>query len=129
MSPARHDFESASAAAIAADAAFAALFDGAKTPHPVTGLDDAPVLYNEADRLAFAALAQELVAEIAAQRPVRISTSEAISSPTTSMRTSCFATSGSASSRAVRNWLDTSPRTRIGWSSLTAAAPMRSGPC
>jgi hypothetical protein len=72
MKPPRQDFESASAAAIAADPDFAALFDGAKTPHPVTGLDDAPVLYNDSDRLAFAALAHELVAEIAAGRPVRI---------------------------------------------------------
>jgi hypothetical protein len=46
-----------------------------------------------------------------------------ISSPTTSITTSCaVATSGRAISKAVRNWLETSPRTGIGASSFNAVA-------
>ena len=45
-----------------------------------------------------------------------------MSSPSTSMTTaSSIATSGNANSRAVRNWLETSPRTRIG--SAVASRP------
>ncbi len=52
-----------------------------------------------------------------------------ISSPTTSMVTGRprLSTSGSAISSAVRNWLDTSPRTRIGASIRMEAARIASG--
>ena len=47
-----------------------------------------------------------------------------ISSPSTSMTTSaCRRASGSASSSAVRNWLETSPRTRIGAAEARARPP------
>jgi hypothetical protein len=47
-----------------------------------------------------------------------------ISSPSTSMTTARKSdTRGSASSSAVRNWLETSPRTRIGVSVRTLPEP------
>ncbi len=52
-----------------------------------------------------------------------------ISSPSTSTTATplLVRTSGSVISSAVRNWLDTSPRTRIGASTAICAGRIRSG--